>query len=173
MSFLKENKCFVFVSLTAVLVLLIAGCPKKGGVSSPPAAQNGDQHAGWLTDFEKAKQAAKAQGKDLLVNFSGSDWCSWCIKLDKEVFSAHEFLSEADKHFVLVLVDFPNNKSKQSPALQNQNEQLAEKFQIQFFPTVLLMDADGNPYAKTGYQEGGPGVYLKHLKTLREQKNAP
>ena len=75
---------------------------------------------GWETDFEKAKTKAKAEGKHILMDFSGSDWCGWCVKLDKEVFSQKVFKAYAKNNLVLVLADFPKDKSKQSEKLQKQ-----------------------------------------------------
>jgi hypothetical protein len=125
-----------------------------------------------LTNWEEAKAQAAKEGKNLLVDFSGSDWCTWCIRLDREVFSQEAFLTEAKKKFVLVLVDFPEDKTGQSPELQKQNEALQEQFGIEGFPTVYLAKADGTPFAQTGYQEGGPEKYLAHLDELLEQHAA-
>ncbi len=127
----------------------------------------------WMTDFNAAKEIA-AKGKlDILVDFSGSDWCTWCQKLDAEVFSKPEFLTEAKKQFVLVVLDFPKqeeNKAKIPEALRKSNEELAKTLNVQGFPTVFLMDAKGAPYAQTGYKEGGPEAYLKQLQEFRDKK---
>src|SRR4051794_3904234 len=109
----------------------------------------------WVSDFEKAKQTAAAENKDLLIDFTGSDWCGWCIKLRKEVFDLDAFKTAAPKNFVLVEIDFPQNKSKLSNATQEQNAKLQTQFGIQGFPSIVLADAQGRPYAQTGYQEGG------------------
>jgi len=85
---------------------------------------------GWLDDLEKAKAQAKAEGKKILLDFTGSDWCSWCKKLDKEVFSQQAWKDYAAKHLVLVEVDFP--RGFQLPeATKKQNDELAKKFSIQ------------------------------------------
>ena len=124
----------------------------------------------WVSDFEKAKQTAAADGKDLLMDFTGSDWCGWCIKLRKEVFDLDAFKAAAPKNFVLVELDFPQNKSKLSKETQEQNAKLQTQFGIQGFPSIVLADAQGRPYAKTGYQPGGPEKYLPHLDELRAVK---
>ena len=120
----------------------------------------------WMTDFEAAKQKAAAENKDLLVNFTGSDWCSWCIKLVDEVFKHDAFKKGVADNFVLVELDFPQDKSKLDESTQKQNEILQEKYSIQGFPTILLLDDQGRPYAQTGYQAGGPEKYLAHLDKL-------
>ncbi len=122
---------------------------------------------GWVTDFEAAKKQAIAENKDLLVDFTGSDWCGWCIKLSEEVFSQDEFKKTAPEKFVLVELDFPNDTSKMDEKTIAQNKMLAQQFQIKGYPTILLLDANGLPYAKTGYQAGGPGAYLTHLDELQ------
>jgi len=121
---------------------------------------------GWMTDFEKAKALAKAEKKYILIDFSGSDWCGWCIKLDREVFSQDAFQSYAKDHLVLVLADSPRDKSKQSGELQKQNDQLIKEFKVRGFPTVFILDSDGKIIAKTGYQDGGAEAYVEHIKKL-------
>lgn len=124
---------------------------------------------GWLTDFEAAKKQAAAEKKDILVDFTGSDWCGWCIKLDKEVFSTPAF--KAQKDFVLVSLDFP--RRKEIPADQKaKNEALMRQWGVRGFPTIILTNAKGEAYARTGYQAGGPDKYLPHLAELRKQ-NTP
>jgi len=120
----------------------------------------------WMTDFEAAKQKAAAENKDLLVDFTGSDWCGWCIKLVDEVFKHDAFKKGVADNFVLVELDFPQDKSKLDESTQKQNELLKEKYSIQGFPTILLLDHQGRPYAQTGYQAGGPEKYLTHLDGL-------
>lgn len=125
----------------------------------------------WLTDFEAAKASAAKDGKDLLVDFTGSDWCGWCIKLKDEVFKQPDFAPAASKDFVLVEIDFPQ-QTELPATLKTQNDALQQTYGIQGFPTILLLDAQGRAYAKTGYQEGGPDAYLKHLAELRGKKSA-
>jgi thioredoxin-related protein len=138
--------------MTAVLAL-VAGLFVAG-------AQAGE---GWLTDFDKAKAQAKEQGRPILVDFSGSDWCGWCIKLDKEVFSQQEFKDFAKDNLVLLLLDFP--RKKEMPAAEKAaNEALSKTYKVRGFPTVLILDAEGQELGRTGYQPGGPKAYIEHLK---------
>ena len=127
--------------------------------------------AEWMTDFAAAKASAKAQNKDLLIDFTGSDWCGWCIRLKKEVFSKEAFKDEIHKHFVLVELDYPRKK-KLPDALAAQNEKLKNEYAIRGYPTIFLTDADGRPYARTGYRRGGPEKYLEHLAQERKKRSA-
>ncbi len=123
--------------------------------------------AGWLIDYSRARELARAQGKDLLLGFVGQDWCRWSQRLRQEVFDNESFQQKAPLAFVLVQVDFPKHHS-QDPARREQNRRLKEKFQIQAYPTIYLADAAGRPYARTGYREVGPEIYLGQLLELRE-----
>ena len=127
-------------------------------VLSLPAAD------GWLTDLDEGIKVAKAEKKAILVDFTGSDWCGWCIRLKKEVFDQKEFAA-VTKDFVLVELDYPQKK-KQSDEVKAKNKALSEKFAIEGFPTILLLDAEGTPFAQTGYQAGGAAKYLAHLAEL-------
>ncbi len=120
----------------------------------------------WMTDFEQARTLAGQTGKDLLVNFSGSDWCHWCERLKAEVTGDAKFIETVQEKFVLVEIDFPD-KIKLPEKVQKQNEELAAHYGVEGFPTVLLVDEAGRAYAQTGYCEGGVQSYIEHLEQLR------
>jgi thioredoxin-related protein len=122
----------------------------------------------WKSDFEAAKTQAKAEKKMLLVDFTGSDWCIWCKRLKGEVFDLDGFKNVAPKQFVLVELDFPNDKSKISKETQEQNAKLAKEYKIQGYPTILLMDGEGKVIAHTGYRPNGPEKYMEHLGDLQK-----
>ncbi len=124
--------------------------------------------AGWIDDFSEAKKLAKQEGKMILVDFSGSDWCGWCRRLDQEVFSKKEFLDSAPENYVLLFIDSPNNKGLLSDKAKEQNPRLVEQYKIKGFPTVLILSADGDVIGTTGYEAGGPQKYLKNLKKISE-----
>ena len=123
---------------------------------------------GWTDDFDAAKAQAKSEGKLLLVDFSGSDWCGWCKKLDKEVFATSEFLAGVKDGYVLVMVDSPSNKSLLSDKAKEQNPKLVSKYKVSGFPTVLIMDSEGEVVEKTGYRQGGPRPYVEYLQGVRK-----
>ncbi len=123
----------------------------------------------WETDFKLAKQRAKTENKALLVDFTGSDWCGWCIKLKKEVFDEPAFQEYAKKNLIMVELDFP--RSKELPAAEKeQNEKLRQEYGVNGFPTIVLLNARGREVARTGYQEGGPEKYVEHVKELLKKK---
>jgi thioredoxin-related protein len=127
---------------------------------------------GWTSDFAAAKKQAAEAGHDLLVDFTGSDWCGWCIKLNEEVFQHEPFKDGVKDKFVLVELDFPRDKEKISAEVAEQNALLQEKYGVRGFPTILLTDAEGRPYARTGYRPGGPADYVAHLDELRGAREA-
>jgi thioredoxin-related protein len=118
----------------------------------------------WKTSFTEAAAEASQQNKQILLNFTGSDWCPWCVKMDEEVLNKKQFSEFASKNLVLVKLDFPRHK-KLSPDEKAQNVQLAKKYAIQGFPTFVLVDASGKELRRQeGYLEGGPAEFLKWAK---------
>ncbi len=122
---------------------------------------------GWLTDFKQAQSEAKSNKKLVLLDFTGSDWCGWCIKLDREVFSQPEFQKYAKDNLVLVELDFPRRKEL-SDAEKIQNQQLAQQFQIEGFPTIVVLNAEGKVVGEIGYTPGGPAAFIAELEKLRK-----
>ena len=121
----------------------------------------------WLTDLPKAQAKAKAEKKLVLLDFTGSDWCGWCIKLKKEVFTKPEFVDYSKENLVLVEVDFPRNK-KLSPPQQKANDALAEKYKVEGFPTLIVLNSEGKKIGELGYVEGGPKPFLQKLAKLKK-----
>lgn len=119
----------------------------------------------WLTDYAKALSQAKAQNKPVLMDFTGSDWCGWCMKLDREVFSVQQFKSYADQKLVLLKLDFPRRKMLPANEKQ-QNEKLASQFGIQGFPTVVVLRPDGTKAGELGYTPGGPQAFISALEKI-------
>nr|ALS90050.1 thioredoxin-like protein [uncultured bacterium] len=137
--------------------------PNKPDVSRTTASAK----PGWFTSLELAQKEAQAKQRLLLMDFTGSDWCGWCIMLDKEVFSKPEFKEYAAKNLVLLELDFPRSK-KMPPETAKQNEQLAMKYGIQGFPTVVVFDSTGKPLGALGYQAGGAQAFIAQLERLRK-----
>ena len=123
----------------------------------------------WTTDLVHAQARAKAEKKMVLMDFTGSDWCPPCKALHKNVLSAKEFLDFAKDHLVLVQLDFPRGK-KQSAELKKANRALSEKYEIEGFPTVIVLDADGKVLKKeVGYSGGNAKDYVAGLEKLKKK----
>tara|TARA_B100001765_G_scaffold87280_1_gene53456 strand:+ start:284 stop:1183 length:900 start_codon:yes stop_codon:yes gene_type:complete len=133
-------------------------------ILSLPAAQAAD---GWLVDFEKAKAQAAKEEKSILMEFTGSDWCPPCKALAKNVLTQDVFKTEMPKNFVLLKLDSPRDKSKQTPEEIEQYKVLAAKYGIQGVPTIFLADAKGRPYYQTVGYSGDPAD--KYVANLKEQ----
>ena len=125
----------------------------------PPEFVKSVQAGDFVTDYKLALALSKESKRPILADFTGSDWCGWCIKLDNEVFETKEFKEWAGKNVILLEVDFPNGK-KQDAKLKAQNEELKTKFQISGFPTVLVLDDKGAQKGQLGYAAGGPSVWI-------------
>lgn len=121
----------------------------------------------WETNYEDAVAQAKKEGKYLLLDFSGSDWCGWCIRLEEEVFGKRAFRSFADDRLVCVLVDSPRTKAL-SRREKQQNDGLKAKYSISGYPTVILLHPDESTVGRTGYLKGGPEPYIKNLEKMIE-----
>ena len=123
--------------------------------------------AEWQTDLPKAQAQAKKENKLVLLDFTGSDWCGWCIKLKQEVFDTQEFKDYADKNLVLVEVDFPRKK-EQSAELKKANQALQAKYKIRGYPTIIVLDGDGKQVGELGYMKGGPKPFLAEVAKLKK-----
>jgi protein disulfide-isomerase len=121
----------------------------------------------WLTDYDAAQAKAKSDNRLVLLDFTGSDWCGWCKRLNAEVFSKPQFQEYAARNLVLVELDFPRFK-QQSETVKKQNEQLAGKYRIEGFPTVIVLNAGGKVVGELGYMPGGPDAFIAALEQMRK-----
>ena len=122
----------------------------------------------WTTDLPKAQARAKEGNKLVLMDFTGSDWCVWCKRLNKEIFSTPEFAEFAKENLVLVELDFPSKKP-QSAELKKANEALGKKYNIEGYPTVIVLNAAGKKVGQLGYQAGGPKPFIAQLEKLKKK----
>lgn len=120
----------------------------------------------WTTDYDAAVKEAKKENKPVMLLFTGSDWCGWCIRLENEVLGENEFERYAKKDLICVKADFPRRK-KIADDVKQQNMELRKKFGIRGYPTVLLLNPENEEIlARTDYRKGGPEKYVKHLQEL-------
>lgn len=120
----------------------------------------------WSEDYKASLTKAKADDKMILLDFTGSDWCGWCMKIDKEIFSQAEFKDYAKKNLELVELDFPK-KRELSAKVKAQNEKLAKEYGIRGFPTIIVLNSKGDKVGELGYMEGGPQAFIDELEKLK------
>ena len=131
----------------------------------------------WETNVNKAIEVSSKTKKPLLLFFTGSDWCGWCIRLQKEVFKTPEFIKWAKDNVVLVELDFPR-KNEQTDAVKMQNAQLQQQLQVRGYPTVWFVSAAKTAEAKvnltalgsSGYVAGGPKVWIDGANQIIQNK---
>jgi thioredoxin-related protein len=130
-------------------------------------ASSARAESGWLNDYKKAQEEAKTSNKLLLLNFTGSDWCGWCIKFDKEIWSQQQFKDYARDNLVLVELDFPRRKT-QPADVKKQNLELAQQYEVLGFPTIVVLNSNGQKiWQFDGYFSGGPDAFIAQLQKLR------
>ncbi len=124
----------------------------------------------WETNFDVAKQKASDEGRNIVLVFSGSDWCIPCMKLEKEIWESPEFIKESNNHFVLLRADFPKKKNNRlSKEQQEANEHLAEVYNKQgLFPMVAVLDKNGKVLGTTGYKHVSPNEYIAMLHSFEK-----
>jgi len=120
---------------------------------------------GWSDDYKASLATAAKEHKNVLLDFTGSDWCGWCIRLKHETFDQPAFKEYADKNLILVEVDFPQGKS-QSHEVKKQNDALQQQYQVQGFPTLVLLSPEGKVIKQqSGYIPGGPKGFVEWLNS--------
>ena len=187
----RNNTFFICDAPVDVLFANNAKSDGKGAVVLPPkpapapdpklgvvpfdknAKPKSSTPAGFTDNLDEALAKAKQEGKLVYACFSGSDWCGWCKKLEREVFAQPEFVPAVEKDYVLVFIDTPSNKGVLTERAKKENPKLVKKYGIRGFPTALILDGDGNKVGETGYRKGGPTAYAAHLMEFRTKHRAP
>lgn len=125
----------------------------------------------WKTNFEEAKKIANAESKNILLVFSGSDWCAPCIKLDKNIWQSDEFKKASAENWVLLKADFPKKKANLLPEEQKKaNDALAEKYNREgSYPKVVILDKDGVILGILGYKNIAPAAYIELIKSFEKK----
>lgn len=145
-----------YIIVTLSIIYLLVACTSSEVVRS---------ELNWFTNLEDAKAEAQIWKCPIFIDFTGSDWCGWCIALEDEVFSQPEFIDYTNNNLNLVKLDIPS-KIKQIEATKKYNTKVATKYGIRAFSTIVLLNMAGNYLARTGYQYGGVVEYVKLIQEL-------
>jgi protein disulfide-isomerase len=163
------------MTLVACAALVWSQNVRPGGSGSKPATSSAPASkpttfpaaaAGkWTNSAPEAAALAKASGRLILADFTGSDWCGWCKRLKAEVFDTKEFHDWSAKNVVLLEVDFPQS-IQQPDGLKRQNQNLQKAYNISGYPTILFLNADGKIVGKSGYMDGGPKNWIDNAQRI-------
>jgi len=153
---LRFALCFFAFSSVPAVVLRADAPPVSAETSAP---------LDWQTDYKAALKQSSTEGRPVLLDFTGSDWCIWCHRLHNEVFDQPEFREFAKQSLILVQLDFPQHK-KLPKALVKQNFSLQAQFHIEGYPTIVLVDSTGKELGRLGYMEGGAKTFVRSLQHL-------
>ena len=154
------------LSVLLIATFILFGCANNNETNAQLLLETSTHDVNglvWHSNLEKALEVAKAENKPVLLQFSGSDWCKWCIRLNEEVLFTKGFANWAKDNIVLVNLDFPRT-IPQTDEVKTYNNSLMKKYGIRGFPTVLLLDNEANVVLQTGYKAGGPTPYIAHIK---------
>ena len=134
------------------------------------------ENDGWLLNFDKAAEQSMKTGKPILANFTGSDWCGWCIRLKKEVFLTPTFKKWAEENVILLELDYPR-RTPQTEEIKKQNRELQQFFKVRGYPTLHMFNvgtADGKTQitalGKMGYLAGGPTPWIANANSYLKNK---
>lgn len=170
---MKQATAIRFLAALCVVSLTLMSLPAQAAVTGAKPLPLSE---GWTNDFEAARKKAAAENKNLLLDFTGSDWCGPCIRLKKTILSRDAFRQGVKEHFMLVELDFPRDKSLLAEDTMEQNRKLAERYSIRSFPTVLLVDSEGRPFAQMNTSATEPQDYARacneKLTTLNDRDKA-
>ena len=155
-------KRIIIVATLMLTLLVFISCHAEKESSDKPVSTG---ELNWLINLEEAMEVAEENELPIFVNFTGSDWCGWCKRLQSEVFSQTGFISYANENLVLLKLDFPKY-IQQTEETKKYNGDLATRFGIRGFPTILLLNSQGEEIKRTGYQPGGAEAYIKHIESL-------
>ncbi len=161
----------MFARILATALLALGSVAATPSPASTRALDAPEDHGAWNPDLIAAQKLAREQKKDLLIEFTGSDWCAPCMRLWKETLSQEKFQTEAGKSYVLVVMDHPRDASKMTPELKKQSDEQHERYAVNRWPTFFLADAEGRPYARLDdYSTNGTEAWLAVFAKLQENK---
>ena len=164
------------VVIAGVLLVAFLGCTKSSlrerslrfdkTSQSPPLLESvaNANSTIWHDSFEAAQAASASSGKPILADFTGSDWCQWCVKLKADVFEKEEFERWARQNVILLELDYPR-QATQPPAIKQQNAELSKRYNIRGYPTVLFLTSNGDVLGKLGYEKD-PATWIRSAQAI-------
>jgi thioredoxin-related protein len=153
---------YIVFGLLSFAALMLLGLARLESVTRLPDAV---ATPGWETDYVEALRKARESRKMILLQFTGSDWCSNCIWMEKEVLSTPQFKDYARENFVLLKIDFPQ-RTRQPEALRQQNDILAREYRLEVFPTFVILNSQGLRVTDFPFEPGDPDRFLRILKNV-------
>jgi len=167
------SKILILVFIASAIILVFVALDYRKQEDVPvTTSQNASGYDGWGTDFEKALENAKLSKKHILVLFTGSDWCQPCKELKKIVFNKDMFKDFAKDNFELVVVDFPD-QFKLPESQRIQNDKLAEKFDIEGYPTVVFLTSEGKEIKRGNFIAETPQEFIAYFEKYAKNPIAP
>lgn len=152
-------------------MLTVMACFVATVLAAAAPADAGRTEIHWLTNYDEAIKESTATNKYMLIVFTGSDWCPWCQKLDREVLSTDEFAEMVGSKFVFLKIDFPTH-TKITSAQQKHNNDLKEKYGVKGFPTLIILDEKQQKINTIGYRAGGAKAYADYLQSTIADYNS-
>lgn len=163
---MKKILCALGIAVVAGFALLTgAALVSESRAETAAQKQSAASSLNWLDDNQQALALAKQENKPILINFTGSDWCPPCIMLKNNVFNTPEFEAFAKENLILEVADFPRG-IPQSEDLRERNAALAQKYGIQFFPTLIILDSEGRRIGQMAYRGGGAKPFIAQLEKI-------
>ena len=142
--------CLLFLGMFGMVGGLCAETlPKQPPSSESPLLP-------WTSDYNQALAMAKAQSLPIYLFFTGSAWCIWCKKMEKEIHNQDGFRQKVVGKFLFVKVDIPAG----SPP-SDETKALLEKYAIRGVPTVVILSPEGKELARFRYQQATPEEYAE------------
>jgi protein disulfide-isomerase len=129
------------------VLLLLFACLSMKVMAEPEVIKEGAAPGVWSMDLDAVMKQAKELKMPVLLLFTGSDWCHWCTKLDTDILDKEVWKDFAKENLMLGYLDFPQDESKVPEAFRARNRALSEKYDVEGYPTLILVDAEGNVIA--------------------------
>jgi thioredoxin-related protein len=166
------NKILIFVFIASAIGLIFVTIDfNKKDTKEVDTIAGSSSYDGWGTDYQKTLDAAKISNKHILMLFTGSDWCAPCKELKKKVFNKDGFKEFAKNNLELLVLDFPENfKLPESQKIHN--DKLSEKYEVEGYPTVILMTSEGKEIRRGNYIADSPEEFIAYFEKYT-QKPAP